>query len=199
MAPGIQEIAQARAEQAQRHMWLGGGALVPPPRPPPPRPPPGEPTAPVHPAAVSAAAAAAAVTPAGQARPPPWPPAAYQLSPPPPASSAVVKTEAAHEAIGAVPSTTRALAPASLSDYSRPVSVPVFQTVKAEPELPAAATHERGPCELQLAQGDDCGAVTSEQVQSTLHSASVVQPPSSLAFHAVAAPESAAETAVKES
>ena len=180
----MQEIAQARAAQAQRHMWLGPPPPVPPPRPPPPRPPPGNP-----------AVRTGALPLAAHASPPPpgpaWPPAAYQLGSPP-APAAVIKTEAAHGTPGGLADAQHALAPASVSHYAAPASKPVTEALKTE--LPAAAVQE----EAMPVPGDGGKALSSQQAHSSVEPSSPMQPSSSPPEHAVMTPQSAAGPAEGE-
>ena len=153
----VQELAQARAAQAQRHMWLAASTPIPSPRPPPPRPPPREPSAHLR---LSAPPAAYPVPrlPPSQPSPPPWPPAAYPRGSP--AATAVIKIEAAPEPPVLPPDQLPVFAPASSSGHQ--VTGSLLQAVKVS--VADLHTQQQGPSEPPPVSEDGCKRVVSEEV-----------------------------------
>ncbi|CAL8462328.1 g1861 [Coccomyxa elongata] len=176
------ELAQARAAQAQRRMWLGGGPPIPSPRPPPPRPPPGEPSVHLRPPALPAAYPVPRPPPS-QPSPPSWRPAAHQ--PGDPAAAAVaIKVEAAPEPPVQPPDQLHALAPASSSDDQ--VNGSSLQAVdESAADLHTVQTHQQGPSEPPSVPEDGCKRAVSKEVLCTPQSSNVVKQSSNVPGHAV--------------
>lgn len=183
----VQELAQARAAQVQRRMWLGGGPPIPSPRPPPPRPPPGEPSVHLRPPAPPAAYPLPRPPPS-QPSPPSWPPAAHQ--PGAPAAAAVIKIEATPEPPVQPPDQLHALAPASSSGDQ--VTGSLLQAVnESVADLHTAQTQQQGPSEPPSVPEDSCKRAVSKEVLCTPQHSNVVKQSSNVPGHVVLTPDCA--------
>ncbi|BDA46187.1 probable RAP domain-containing protein, chloroplastic [Coccomyxa sp. Obi] len=186
------ELAQARAAQAQRHMWLVGSPPIPSPRPPPPRPPPGEPSAHLRPPAPPAAYPVPRLPPS-QPSPPPWPPSAYQHGGP--AATALIKTEAAPEPPVRPPDHLHALAPASASGYQ--VTGSLLQAVDTSAaHLHTVPAPKQGPSEPHSVPEDGCKTAVSEEALCSPQLPTIVQQSSNVPGHVVVTPECAERAVV---